>query len=509
MMKYTELRFLLMLFGVAALTAASLLSAQPAHAANIPVTNTLDAGAGSLRQVVIDAADGDTIVFDSSVFSVPLTITLFSGQIEITKVLSIDGAYGGIVTPTLDGNNASRILLFKAYDYKSVSHLRIINGYCGSYDYSCTGAGINSNGVLTVNDTIFENNHSLSMGGALGSNYGALYVNRCMFVNNTSYYGGGGIYINSDRYWPSTIDNSIFIANSGSDGGGFLNFGFASINDSQFYSNIGADGGGIENYGVLTVTSSLFVNNTAISRGGGIYNEDWLVVVNSIFRSNSAAMQGGGIGSFDHLFVFGSEFDGNQAQEGGGLWSGVRMDISDVTIHGNHAITGGAIQSNFSTFNMTNTTVYSNTATRFGGIANDGYLNAVNSTLVGNGAGDIGILTGGSARFINSIISTCSNNSSKRIVDGGHNIDAGNTCGFTSATSLTNTNPLLGALGFHEGLVPTLPLLIGSPAIDAGDDTACPATDARGIHRPIGPHCDIGAYEALHRYWWMPVMRRE
>jgi uncharacterized repeat protein (TIGR01451 family) len=39
-------------------------------------------------------------------------------------------------------------------------------------------------------------------------------------------------------------------------------------------------------------------------------------------------------------------------------------------------------------------------------------------------------------------------------------------------------------------------LLPGSPAIDAGDDASCLPTDQRGIPRPQGAHCDIGAYEA-------------
>jgi hypothetical protein len=36
----------------------------------------------------------------------------------------------------------------------------------------------------------------------------------------------------------------------------------------------------------------------------------------------------------------------------------------------------------------------------------------------------------------------------------------------------------------------------GSPGIDAGDDAAAPATDQRGVLRPVGAHVDIGAVEA-------------
>lgn len=41
-----------------------------------------------------------------------------------------------------------------------------------------------------------------------------------------------------------------------------------------------------------------------------------------------------------------------------------------------------------------------------------------------------------------------------------------------------------------------MPLLPGSPAIDAGDVGTCPATDQRGVARPQGAGCDMGAYES-------------
>ena len=59
----------------------------------------------------------------------------------------------------------------------------------------------------------------------------------------------------------------------------------------------------------------------------------------------------------------------------------------------------------------------------------------------------------------------------------------------------------------------TSALLPGSPAIDTGSNLGCPATDQRGIRRPIngdavGPAtCDLGAYEALVRLF-MPALYR-
>jgi len=75
----------------AAMAATALAAAPPARssASGVPcvvVTNTNDAGAGSLRNAIDCASSGDTITFDSS-FNTPQTITLTSGALEITKTL--------------------------------------------------------------------------------------------------------------------------------------------------------------------------------------------------------------------------------------------------------------------------------------------------------------------------------------------------------------------------------------------------------------------------------------
>src|SRR5262249_31483933 len=62
-------------------------------------------------------------------------------------------------------------------------------------------------------------------------------------------------------------------------------------------------------------------------------------------------------------------------------------------------------------------------------------------------------------------------------------------------SDLLGLNALLGPLRFNGGPTQTQSLLAGSPAINAGDNNGCPATDQRGVHRPYGPVCDIGAYE--------------
>jgi len=91
----------------------------------------------------------------------------------------------------------------------------------------------------------------------------------------------------------------------------------------------------------------------------------------------------------------------------------------------------------------------------------------------------------------------------------GHNLVAGFDCAFSDPTDLYGLDPLLGPLQDNGGPTPTHKLLPGSPAINAipiedctyddDGDPATPevpvATDQRGVRRPHGGRCDIGAYE--------------
>ena len=73
-------------------------------------------------------------------------------------------------------------------------------------------------------------------------------------------------------------------------------------------------------------------------------------------------------------------------------------------------------------------------------------------------------------------------------------LEGGTGCLFNGPGDRRNANPLLGALRNNGGQTDTQALGSGSPAIDAG--LGCPATDQRGVGRPLGPACDIGAFEA-------------
>src|SRR5205085_4744977 len=83
----------------------------------------------------------------------------------------------------------------------------------------------------------------------------------------------------------------------------------------------------------------------------------------------------------------------------------------------------------------------------------------------------------------------------------GNNVVKDGTCAFTQPTDKQNTDPQLLPLANNGGPTQTHALPASSPAVDAGDNSACPQTDQRGLTRPFDGNfdgiaiCDVGAFE--------------
>jgi uncharacterized repeat protein (TIGR02543 family) len=205
-------------------------------------------------------------------------------------------------------------------------------------------------------------------------------------------------------------------------------------------------------YEVSVTLNALTITNGHELRGGGIFIDGTLTLTNSTLSNNSSDSDGAGIYSQGSLSITNSTFSGNvSGGEGGGIYSA----YIDATI--------------------TNSTLSSNSADYLGG---DLY---------------------GAATLVNTILGPATPDTCRGIfIDGGHNIDAGWNCDFwmDPTTSRSGVDPLLAALGDYGGPTQTMALLPGSPAIDAGDALSCPSKDQRGVVRPQGSVCDIGAFES-------------
>jgi len=249
--------------------------------------------------------------------------------------------------------------------------------------------------------------------------------------------------------------------------------------------NAGEAGGGIRNFGTLSLNNVTLTANSSGINGGGLFNRGTLTLTNSTVSGNTAGADGGGIynGSGSTLTLTASTLSGNSAnstsRNGGGLFnaSGATATLTNVTVSGNSANSGGGgVYNSGGTATLTNVTLADNAAALGGGLFNAAGTATLTNTVV---AGS----TGG--------------NCSGAIASLGNNLDSGGTCAFAGAGDLSNQNPLLGPLANNGGATQTRALSAGSPAIDAGGNAACPASDQRGVARPfpVGGSCDIGAFE--------------
>src|SRR5436190_2926363 len=245
----------------------------------------------------------------------------------------------------------------------------------------------------------------------------------------------------------------------------------------------GEAGGGIRNRGTLALSNVTLAANSSGINGGGLLNLGTLTLTNTTVSGNTAGTDGGGIynSGGGTLTITASTLSGNSAnsagRNGGGIFNASAATLTNVTVSGNSANSGGGgVFNSGGTATLVNVTLGENSAPIGGGISNPAGTVTLTNTLVANS-------TGG--------------NCSGAISSGGNNLDSGITCAFAGAGDLSNRDPLLGVLANNGGTTQTRALSAGSPAIDAGSNTACPATDQRGVARPFPAlgNCDIGAFE--------------
>jgi CSLREA domain-containing protein len=444
------------LLGGLALVLALLVPGQAAHAASLTVTTTQDElaadGNCSLREAIQaantdSAVDGCAAGSGADVITLPAgTYTLAipgpdedanaTGDLDVSGSLTIAGA--GTGATVIDGAQLDRVLDVAAGASVTLRGLTIRDGL----PYAFGGGGIRNGGTLALDHVTVTDNQT---------------------------------------------------AGNPSAGGGILNTGSLSLVDSVVSSNHAfggySPGGGIDNeQGTLTLERSTVSGNTT---GGS-------------FTFGAGIATGGGT-----LTVERSAVSGNVAGAGGGISSqgGAIVAFSDSTLSGNKASGGGGfISSSGAVATFTNATISGNEATAVDGggldAAGNSVITVISSTVSGNSAFGGGGITksrdpGSGVKLKNSILAYNSGGDcGDYFTSLGHNLASDGTCNLGGAGDLNGVDPLLGPLADNGGPTLTQALLAGSPAIDAGsDDCPPPATDQRGVVRPQGGKCDIGAYE--------------
>ncbi|MEZ4659058.1 MAG: Ig-like domain-containing protein [Caldilineaceae bacterium] len=374
------------------------------------------------------------------------------------------------------------------------------------------GGGIYNDVITSVvtmtNSTVVSNTGAIEGGGIF--NVGAITLTNGTVARNTAPLGGGVRNTGGNV----TLSNSTVVSNTAATGGGgILNVGSLTVSNSTVAGNTAPFGGGVNNNsGSAIVTNSTVVSNTSLIEGGGIFNVGSVTVTNSTVAGNTASLGGGVRNRGGSVILTDSTVVSNTgATDGGGIFNFGAFSLSNSTVAGNTAPFGGGVRNGGGSVILTNSTVVSNTATnQGGGIYNVGAFFLTNGTVADNtAAAGGGIFNVDASSFVtltNSIVANSLNSndcsSTGTIVSQGYNLDSDNTCHFTATGDITSTNPLLGPLQANGGATFTRALLVGSPAIDHIPNGAngCGATmvsDQRGVVRPQGLGCDIGAFELV------------
>jgi cell division septation protein DedD len=481
----------------------------------ITVTNTADSGAGSLRQAIADAHDGDRIQFAPALFG--QTITLTSGELVIDKSITILGP--GPDQLTVRRDTATGIPKFRIFHILpghtiTIYYLTISSGFAqlggGIYtDHSTLtldgcrvefnsaemGGGIyntgNSDAPLTLINSFVTGNVIAGFFGAYAVQGGGIYSYGKIEIVN-SFVNGNSAHAIQNFPYPMGSATGLGIYNSG--GRLTINSSFVSGNYSQDIQFSGG-AGGILNLGVTEIADSVISNNFASGGGGGISNNGMLTITDSIVSHNSTHGGTGGIGNGENgtMTITNCTVSGNtstykQFAGPGGISNSGALTISNSTLSGNHSDGNG------------------------GGIHNSGAIKITNSTLVDNFSyqspylekGAVYNSTGGTLTIGNTILKSGSAdpnlNNTGTVISQGYNLCSDTGGGFlNSSGDQINADPMVGPLQDNGGPTFTHQLLPGSPAIDKGDPnfTPPPFSDQRGIgyERVVNERIDIGALE--------------
>jgi Calx-beta domain/Bacterial Ig-like domain len=446
----------------------------------ITVTNANDSGAGSLRDAIAQcsaAVSNDTILFDSTFFSTPRTISL------LTALPQFSAAGGGL---TITGPGAANLTVrrdpaaaaaFRIFDSTSTS--LNISGLTIAGGVGTTGGGLQSVAAATINLT------GVTFDGNAGTS-------------------GGGLFVSTANA-NVTLTNTIFTGNLVTGTGGAINMAAGTfltmLNSTVSGNTAGTNGGGLfQSAGSVVIDNSTISGNTALGTaagGGGAYfvgvasaappvgfTASTFVIRNSTINNNTSGAAGGGI---------------NLTTLTGTL------QLRNDTIAGNTATTSGGGISLVTTTSAGNITLQGSTVTG----------NTANGATSGIGGGGIARLstTAGTITIANSVVSGNANTNGPDILTAasGTTVNAnfsaiGSNTGFTfSGTSSSNlaagANLMLGPLANYGGSTSVRAPLPGSPLIGAGSDPLIPAgvtTDQRGgsFVRSFGGTVDIGSVES-------------
>ena len=291
----------------------------------------------SLRQAVnlVNALDAaESITFSPTVFDTPQTITLTSGQLELSAgTQTITGPAVGV---TISGRGASRVFQIDKGVTATISGVTITGGRTTYY-----GSGIRNYGKLTLTDATVSGNESSSRFGLGGGiwNYGTMMLTDTTVSGN---YTGDGSAIYNQKKGTITLTDVTVSGNSAYGGGAIDNNGTMTVANATVSGNSARAGGGIANsrYGSMSLVDVTVSGNSA-GEGGGIYNQNGgtFQLANTIVAANTAGSDPDVFGAVDSL---GHNLIGNTSGSTG--WSGTNDITNQIADLGPLGSYGGPTQ---------------------------------------------------------------------------------------------------------------------------------------------------------------------
>lgn len=352
----------------------------------IMVTDAGDSGVGTLREAVIEANVNiglDCIEFDQSIHG--STITLTTGELASTDLLSIDGPGSELIT--ISGGGNSRVIRSSASGGTrgggpdlSISGLTIQDGMAtgpnpgrgGVNDFAVSrGGGVYSYGSLSLSDCVLTGNTAIADASATDLNYINARAETFALAQ-----GGGAFAYNQIDVDNCTISNNT--AQGQADSRAYATYALGGPAYVSAFA-IGIAGGGglaVGSSGDLQVLNSTISGNTADAdseASASAYYYYFYIPIYGISGANGPG-RGGGVNAY-------SASDA----AGGGLFAPgyANIRIYNSTVSGNTA-DAYAYAYGFSTFQGYNATALANSSG--GGIQNgdDSYIRF--ATVVGNNA---------------------------------------------------------------------------------------------------------------------------
>ena len=484
-------------FALGALVPASLFAASAVVGGGTPASCTeaaFDTGIAAIN------SGGGTLTFNCGAAPHVLLVTAerpLSGQVVI------DG--GGRIT--LSGALATRI--FSVQDQSDVELHDIVLTHGGASAgpggaVLVAGAGLPGETVLKLSRSAIRNSTSSFWGGGIAATNAEVHVLWSSVTGNESNGGGGGINLNGGVL--VLFEAEIADNRSGGSGGG-VEFWTGelymdrSVVDRNTAENVGTPpyGGGmsIRDLSVASIQSSRFAGNWSRSSGGGlhVWGTTELYLLQSTFSANTAFEDvGGGFAVLAPALVQARSLtvEGNVAAAGAGIEVTGGLTLANATLSGNRTTfdTGGALR-NSGAAGLFHVTIAGNFAKTDGGGIHQFAGGSLELTDV--------LFSGNIDQFENA--DDCFFQQAPSAMS--FSLWPQGSCGNSTANgnhpnTVVNLPRLAlscaGSSGLEQTMTRELPA--GSAAVDAGT-CILPglAADQRGVPRPQGLSCDIGAVE--------------